>query len=564
MFNWKDKTDEQAVKIVEANHERLEAIRRDREDLWDMTVSVFRPRLHELLRRDKSLRGKQYGARVYDQGPANSLHKFVAGKLGYMVNRSVPWLQFSAPDARLMTSDSIKRYLQETAEQVLFAAGRSTLYSALVPHCLDADSIGTSVMIPMKDEFNDRVVFDVAHPRDSYLGDNRFGDADVYHRRIDLTRKTAEERFGRDQLPSSWYKDEQLRHPFQEDEYLWAVYPNDDRDDTSRLSLDKRWRVMAILRGDGKRGTKKSRMVMKSGRDRFVIAYRTGRESGSVYGTSISADCLTSALVLNKLSEKSIEAAHKVVEPPVFASSTIAGRLKSNAGGVTAVDDVTREGAKTWLDRINWPITDAQIERVQAKVDDRMFIRFFEILSTAEQPEKTAFEVSQIMGEKAVLMTTIVDTLEQESLAPSIEELLFHEGEAGRLPDPPDELLAAGGTVDIIYLGPLAKLQRALLRGKGIVDSLGIIREMMEMWPQVGLKFDPLNMAEDVAVSQGMPQKLIKSDAEVEAAMQAEAQRQQAAEAAAIAEQAGKANAGLGKAPEEGSPAEALLAGAEG
>jgi hypothetical protein len=324
---------------------------------------------------------------------------------------------------------------------------------------------------------------------------------------------------------------------------------------------EKPFKVFVILRGDNQNN--KDNLVYEHGRDHFPICYRTGRESGAQYGTSVSADCLTAALVSNKLSEKAILAAHMAVEPPVIASKSVRPTLARRPGGTTWVDNIQTDGVKPWLERLNWPITDAQIQRLDEQIQDRMFIRFFEMLNAGDIKVRTAFEVSQMMAEKATLMSTIVDTFEQECLAPAIDILIQEETRAGRMPDVPEEILAAGGSVDIRYLGPLAQLQRSLLRSKGTIDALSLIQQMMEMNEQVGWKFDWLGLVEDVAVAQGMPQKFILSDAEVNKIVEENAARQQAAEQAAMVEVAGKAAPGLGKAPEAGSPVAALQETAE-
>lgn len=565
MYNWKAKTTEQIVKILEGNQKRAEDCRRVYNDLRSMIVRVFLPRRYDILFNKSREPGKRYGAKVYDQHPANALAKFVSGSLGYMVNRSVPWIQFLAMDSKLMQLDHIKSYLQELAEQVLYAVGRSNFYNAIVPCKLDADSIGTSVMIPMEDEVNDRVVFDVVHPRDSFIMTDKFGDARVYHRLLKLTRMTAVERFGKEVLPNIWFdENKELKDILQEDEYIWTVYPNGDYDNDSSLSEDLPYRTLCILRKSGDR--KKSNLVYNHGRDKFVIVYRTGRESGADYGTSIAADCLTAALTVNKLSEKAIAAAHKVVEPSKVASKSIRSSLNRAGGGrpgsTVWVDDIQREGVKTWGDRLDWPITDAQIQRLSEQIEDRMFIRFFEMLSAGDLKARTAYEVSQMMAEKATLMSTIVDTLEQECLEPSLATIILAENAANRMPPVPEELMAAGGRVDIRYLGPLHQLQMSLLRSRGTIDALAIIEQMMAMNPNVGMVFDWLELAEDVTVAQGLPQKLILSKAEVNKQIQIQAQKQQAMEQAAVMEQVGKAASGLGKAPEEGSPEQLLLEGA--
>ena len=149
MFNWKNKTPDQIAKIVTDMHPRLVKRRQVFEDLIELIVKLFRPRRQSILGQHK--KGKQYGAKIYSQVPANSLHRHVGGKIGYMVNRSVPWIQFITPDHRLMKLDHIKNYCQTAAEQILYATNRSNFYSMVYPHTLDADSIGTSIVIPFED-----------------------------------------------------------------------------------------------------------------------------------------------------------------------------------------------------------------------------------------------------------------------------------------------------------------------------------------------------------------------------------------------------------------------------
>jgi hypothetical protein len=172
MYYWKNKSDKQKVKFITAQNEQVIRKRQRYEDLWSQIVKIFRPRRYDLL--GERPKGEQFGAEIYDQGPSNSLAKFSGGRVGYMVNRAVPWIQFTALDDTDMQLDHIK--------EVLFAAGRSNFYTAVVPASLDADSIGTSVTVPLLDEKRDRVIFDVVHPSDSYIDTDEFGFANVYHR----------------------------------------------------------------------------------------------------------------------------------------------------------------------------------------------------------------------------------------------------------------------------------------------------------------------------------------------------------------------------------------------
>lgn len=561
MFEWKDKSDEWISKFVLAQFERAKTKRQIYEDLWAQIVKIFRPRRYDIL--GNSEKGQQFGATVYDQHPANAMNKSVAGLIGYMVSRSTPWLQFVAPDARMMQFDHIKQYCQEATEQIIYAAARSNMYSSIVPHALDAYSVGTSVVIPNTDEVRDRVVFDVVHPRDSYIVCNHFGDPIIYFRYLKLTRLSALELCGRSSCPDNWFKKdrkestEELKDMLNEEEFVYSVFPNNDRDGSSALPVDKQYIVFLVpLSG---RGNKK--VMLKDGREVFPIAWRQLRESGADYGTSLSSDCLTSGLVCNKLDEKGLAAVHQMLEPAGMWSKSLKNSLMrsgTNPGARIWVDDINREGFKPIMDRMNWPVSDAQMQRKHDQIDDRFFIRFFEMLSAGDVKSRTAYEVSQAMGEKAALMTSIVDAFEEDSVEGHIEALILHETEMGRMPDPPDEIVGIGGRIDIRYLGPLAQLQRTLLKSKGTVDALAIIQQIAMMDEAVNWKFNWLEVAEEVAINQGLAQKHVKSDDEVNAIRQQVEQSRQALQQAEMMEKGARAVGALGKRVEPGSPAESM------
>ncbi len=564
LFQWKLKTDAQIASYVSKQHAKLESERKKYVELHELIVKIYRPRRYDILNQKGDRKGERFGARVFDQHPANALAKFVGGTIGYMVNRSIPWIQFVAPTAELMRQDVIKDYCQNAAEQILFATNRSNFYSSQMPHAMDAHSTGTSCVVPMTDLVRDRVMFDVVHPRDAYIGVDRYGEAIIFHRTLTLTHMVALELFTKDRLPTVWFNDDgELKELFQEAKFIWAIYPNGDRDTSSKLPVDRRYSVFCVLKGS--KNQKGTTLVLRTGEDIFPICWRSLRESGSSYGTSLCADALTAALMCNKLAEKNLVAAHQAVEPGVIASSSLRAELmrtQMRPKSYTWVEDINREGVKKVLDRLDWPITDAQIERIHGELDTTFFIQFFEMLSNVDRKTKTAYEVSQMMGEKATLMSTIVDTYTQESIEPHINALFSYETAVGRMPDVPQALLDStnGGTLSIRYLGPLAQLQRTLLQSKGIVDAISIIGQIAGIDESVVWKFDWPNLAEDTAIAQGMPQKRIFSDVKFQQIKDQIEEQKQTAIMAEMAVQGGKAmGGGLGKKPETGSPAEALM-----
>ncbi len=539
------------IKVITSNLGAMEKTRRDFEPLWELENKIYLPRRHDLLR--NAQKGQQYGARIFDANPALALNKFVLGFLGNMISRSTPWLEATSSNQLLMRNDEVKQYYQEVTEQLLWSFARSNFYGSVVWHAKDASSMGTGIMIPEEDLVKGRMVYHTVHPGESYLEDDQHGNGAIYQRKFKMTAIQMLMKFGEDKLPPEVKQQalaEGSRNPFTEHEVLFAVYKNIKPKPNSLRAVDKPYLIFYILLG------KKKSMLLESGMDWFPNLWRQGREDGVPYGTSIGADALTSSLQGNKLAQKNLEAAHMVVEPPTIQPDTLRGKLNLKPKGRTFTSN--QEEVKTVLNNLNWPISDAQLARIDAQQDDFMFIRFFEILSSGDFTNITATQANLIKGETVTMMSAIVGGYESEVLEPAIETQFKFEERAGRMPPPPDDLLLAGGEIDIKFVGPLSQLQRSILEGRGIVQALPLLQAIGEVWPASLLKINEMELIEDAGIAQGMKQTYFKSDDEVAVELQAIEQARQQDQLRETAIEGAKAVPGLGKSVEPNSPLAAI------
>ncbi len=521
MLDFNSISDADLAKYQWQQHEHLRKIRQKQDALVERIVKVFRPRRHDLL--DGKRKGEQYGARVFTARPAAALIKHCYGFVGYMMSKAVPWIGFVTVDQKLMQLDEIKTYCQELAEQVLSAAKRSNLHNSTLAMALDAQSVGYGVMIPEYDIIRDRASFLPVHPRESFISDDWYGNPIVYSREFSASLRTIVEYFEKNNIPNDLLEMYE-RHPFNEYDIIYSVYPNKDYRKGGLGDADLPYMGVYSLKYKNEK-----HLLDKRGVEWFPIIWTPGKEPGWAYGTSISADCLTQALVLNKLCEKMVSAAHKAVEPPSVIHSNLQSVYSSKPGARVFSDDPRNEVVQPFFERLNWPVSDAQYDALAGDVDDMFFVKFFEMLSSGDYPQMTAYQVSRMMGEKAVLMSPIIDTFTQVQ-EQSIRVLIDIEDSAGRLPEMPQILQDEGGKVEILSLGPLAQLQRSLLKSKGTIDSLGLIQMVTNMFPNAALKIREMELIEEVTVAQGMSQKLHRSDAEIaeiQAAMQAKEAREE-------------------------------------
>jgi hypothetical protein len=531
MFDFTGKSDKEKVDYLTRNQSHMENRRRSYEALWELENMLFRPRRFDLLR--SHLPGKQYGHQLYDGEPANVLRKHTNGLVGNMFNRAVPWLTFSVAKQANMKNDNIKKYLQACEEQILFSFGRSTFYDEAPEAIGDGDCVGTSAMVPKDDLVNGRVAYQTIHPGESYVENDEFGNPAVYHRKFKMTAINAFEKWG-DKLPTNTLKKVtgDNRDPFSENSYLYCVYKNKKFNAFSFRSTEKLYLTFFVAMD---KDPVKSQLLEESGQDFFPVTYRPGRETNQAYGTSLCADGLTEALILNKLGKLSLIDVHGAVDPAIIAWG-LKGRLFSGPGGRSWA--TKGEDARELFRRSNGVlIAEHWIDRLQSSLEDKFSIKLLEVLSNPDHPERTAYEVSQIKAELATLAGGI-GTLETEFLNGAVAVQWAFETKAGRMPDVPDEIMEQRdlsrqsefdqpSQIETVYLGPLSQLQRATLQGRGILEGLAIAKEVASIWPNAMVKIKEMEVMEDAMIAQGWKQKHFKSDADTDEILEGMAQAAQ-------------------------------------
>ena len=528
-------------------------------------------------------KGQQFGAKIFDQHPANSANKFVLGLLGYMVSKSVPWLAFGTSNREAMKEDSVKQYLQEVAEQELWSIGRSNFYGSSVWLTKDAAVIGTGTSIPEENLATGTLCYQNVHPGEVYLADDRWGKVGVLMRPQNLDAMTLLEQFGESVLPDDVKRNAKAEgttgNPFTTYPVLYAYYKNVKPVVGSLNPEDYKYKTFYILLKS--KGINSNVILEKSGTNTSIPNWRPNKEQGWPYGISLAAETLTAALQVNKLSEKTLVDVHNKVEPALWAHKNLRGNLNRRAGGTTWFDKQDETVEKLFDTGSGDLISKEFLQRIDGQIEDAFFIRFFEAIRPGEGPARTAYEVSQLKGQTANLMTSLVSEFEEQYLEEIVQLHFDFETKAGRMPTPPDILfdaemnskIASKGRgsvksnnmadIDISYIGPLAQVQKSLIQSQGIIDGLALAGQISKMWPNALIKINELELIEDALVAQNFPQKLFKTDEQMAEIFAVQDEKQQQQEQMATMMEAAKVVPGLGKTVEPNSPLEAL-AGAVG
>ena len=578
MFDWRTKTDEWIVKFILKAQADMESERNIIEPVYDQVIKLFQPRRYDMddmrrraLSSGRQRRGYKYGVSVHDASPANTLLKFSNGMVGNTVNRGDTdpwWLQFTAPNQKLMEIDEVKSALQDAQDQVRFGFNQSTFYREMPKFMRDAGST-YAVMTGQEDKKKDRVVFQVRHPGSCWFKVDSLGSVIANHFKLTMSAYDLLKDFGESpEFPQSIREEaegtkDKDANPFRSYSVIHAVYYNHSvRSEESLDSTDKPFIQFYIVTNADKTG-KGKQLINKDGVDWQPITLRLGSTIEDTYPLSLAMDALTQATYGNTLSHDQLRLSQGKSNP----ARLIHGNLKSqirrnrlNAGSNTYIQDA-KETVEYLMNSGDWPLSDAATDKIQKAIEEVFFIPFFEAATgSAGGPQRTAYEVGQIVSEAITMMGPTIEAVEDDVFEPATSIIWAYETRVGRMPPMPDVMFEGASKVQNKYMGRLAQLRRTLPEASSTMQQLEIAERFVQLWPNALATIKDRVFFEDTMMSHGAKQKHFRSDQEMADIDQADAAAREEEKQLAIAAEAGKLMP-PGKAIEPNSPA-AMAAGA--
>ncbi|MCK5017530.1 MAG: head-tail connector protein [Candidatus Peribacteraceae bacterium] len=554
--------------------QKMIEVREDYEvGLWE-PIGRFLNIRREDIRGDRKdeRKGKKFGGSVYDGTPISALNTWADGMQGFLVSESLTWFRTELDDPFLNDNDEIREFLQEYDRAMYSAFRRGNLYSVLGEYFRDAGSIGTATIFTEEDVSRGASAHVVVHPREIFINENKFGEVDTVYRRFKMTARQAVQRFGFENVSDKIQTDAKNspnESPFKQHEFIHAVFPNTDRHVGKVNSTNKIFRsvYMEAQTSGANTGSGIAHVTSDSGFDFNPYAvWRFSKMSDELYGRSPAADALTEIISLNQLGKTMLEAAQKSVQPPLNIPGEMRGRVRMTPDGHNYYEDPARI-IKPINSGVNYPIGIDQQERLQKVLEDKYRVQFFLSLQRSTR-EMTATEIIARQSEQAVLMGPQTDRLFDEGIKRIFDIVAFIEERAGRLPTPPDALVAEVEKrqerkqtplgINLNLTGPLAQAQKRLFVIAPIQNTINELAPLAAIKPEVLDVIDFDELSEIIVEAGSFPQKAINSkdrrqeirDKRELAQQQAQAQQQ----LQAMAEQVPN----LSKTPEPGSPAEAI------
>ena len=316
---------------------------------------------------------------------------------------------------------------------------------------------------------------------------------------------------------------------------LHAVYRRDDRD-TTKVDAQNKPIASVYLEPDEKK------VLSESGFDEFPYLtprfFKASFEIG--YGRSPAMTALADVKMINAMSEVSIRAAQKQVDPPLLVPDDgFILPIRTVPGGL----NFYRAGSRDRLEPLNIGANNPvglNMEEQRRKAIQSAF--YVDQLTTGQSPTMTATQIIQMTEEKMRIMGPLLGRLQAELLQPLISRTYNILARSQAFKPAPESIQGEG--FDIEYVSPLAKAQRA---GdvQSILQFIELSQPLANIDPGVVDYLDTDNLIKHLISALSVPAKVVRDQAQVEEIRESRSQ-QQAAQAeqeqlAQAAEAAGNA-----------------------
>jgi hypothetical protein len=510
---------------LDRRYKTLQSQRSNWENHWQELADYMLPRKADITK--KRTQGDKRTELIYDGTAIHAVELLASSLHGMLTSPSSPWFSMRYRNPDLQNNDLANEWLELCLDQMYQAFNRSNFQQEIHELYYDLVVFGTAAFYIESNE--DGLRFSSRHIAEICISENSKGQVDTVYRKFKMSARAMAQRFGEENLPAQCQKDLK-NEPYKEHEIVHAVYPRSEA--KGKLAKDKP--VASVYYHADTR-----KLLSEGGFDEFpFMVPRFNKDSVSSYGRCPAMNALPDVKMLNKMSEVTIRAAQKQIDPPLMVPDDgFMLPVRTTPGSLNFYRSGTRDRLEPLNIGANNPLGLNMEEQRRNAIRQAFYV---DQLLMAQGPAMTATEVLQRNEEKMRLLGPVLGRLQSELLQPLISRsfsLLLREG---LLPPAPEQL--QGQDIDIEYVSPLAKAQKltdlqSMLRGFEVMMQVAEIAPVMDY-------LDSDKLVQYLVDVTGIPARVIRSDEEVarirrqqQEAAQAQAQMEQSAMAAEQAQQ---------------------------
>ena len=490
----------------------LQSQRSNWEKHWQELADYMLPRKADITK--KRTQGDKRTELIYDGTAVHAVELLSSSLHGMLTSPSTPWFSMRYRDPSLQNDDMANEWLELCMDQMYQAFNRSNFQQEIHELYYDLVVFGTAAFYVEGDREGLR--FSTRHIAEVTVAEDANGKVDTVYRKFKITARAAAQRFGEENLPTQMVKD--LKNdPHKEHDLIHVVFPRGE----TKGKVAKNKPVASVYYHLDSRS-----LISEGGFDDFpFMVPRFVKDSVSTYGRSPAMNALPDVKMVNKMSETTIRAAQKQIDPPLMVPDDgFVLPVRTTPGALNFYRTGTRDRLEPLQIGANNPLGLNMEEQRRNAIRQAFYV---DQLLMSQGPAMTATEVLQRNEEKMRLPGPVLGRLQSELLQPLISRSFALLLRNGLLPAAPEQL--QDQDIDIEYVSPLAKAQKltdlqSMLRGFEVMMQVAEIAPVMDY-------LDSDKLVQYLVEVTGIPARVIRSDEEV-----ARMRRQQQQEAQKQAE----------------------------
>lgn len=446
------------------------------------------------------------GEDIIDGTASRAMAPLAAGMQGGLTSPSRPWFRLAHPDEELMEYSPVREWIDGVERAIYRVYLKSNFYSALHVVYQDEGAFGTACLHQEEDP-RTVVRFNVVPAGEYALAESASGEVDTVFRRFHMTAVQMVNRFGREKVSDAVARAAE-DGPHTRFEVVHAVKPRRVRQTELADGLSMAWSSIYLERGsaDG--------LLSEGGyRENPYHCPRWSRGGVDVYGRGPGHAVLGDVKMLQEMQRSSLEALHKMNNPPLRIPMRFKGRrISLIPGGRNYDDGRDRDRIEPILNvRPDTQGTEYKIERVQRAIERGFYSDVFLMLGRA-RPGMTATEVAERHEEKLLILGPVIERQIHELLDPCLDRTFNILARRGMLPPVPPEL--EGADLKVEYISLLAQAQK-MIGSESLEHLTGYVARLAQLDPAVRDKFNAFEAAEQLGRMAGVPPRVLRSQEEI-------------------------------------------------
>lgn len=518
---------------------------------WQEISRNLLPRQGRFFLEDRN-RGEKRHNSIYDSTGTRALRVLAAGLMGGATSPARPWFRLKVKDPELMKSQAVKQWLDDVTGLILTVFQKSNTYRSL--HSLYGEmggfGTGASLIVP---DYRDVLHHYPLTTGEYCIATDWRGEVCTIYREFQTTVGSLVKEFGPTKVSAT------VKALYDRGDLdgwvpvVHAIEPRADRDPTKLDPLNMAWSSTYF-----EQGVNEDQYLRESGFRRFAaICPRWEVSGGDIYGNGPGMEALGDIKQLQHQNLRLGQGIDYMTKPPLQVPISMKNQpMDTLPGGISYYDPATGAGKgviqSAWQVNLNLDHLKLNMDEVRHRINEAFYTDLFLMLSQIDHTGMTATEVAERHEEKLLMLGPVLERLDNEALAPLIDNAFDMLLAANALPPPPPEM--HGQDLDVQYTSVLAQAQRAVATN-GVDRFVGNLGQIAQFKPDVLDKFDSDKWVDAYSDMLGVPPSLITSSDQVALIRKQRAQAQQQQAQLQAAEQASAAAKNLGATPTTGGNA---------